>query len=112
MTAASTSASGTRFGRVSAAADTARPEPRGAFASGDGNAASTQASSHHAVTGTSLIGWNVWNMKIGLKATRIAAIIPVYRAVDARAEKVGEPHRESRRAAARRSRPPLAPAGL
>ena len=39
--------------------------------------ASTHASSHQAVTGTSLIGSNVWKMKSGLKAKSTAAIMPV-----------------------------------
>ena len=71
----STMASGTRLGLVSTAADTASPEPSGANLPAE--TASTQANIHQAVTGTSLIGSRVWNMKIGLNATRIAAIIPV-----------------------------------
>ena len=70
-----TMASGTIFGRVNTAAETARPAP--SAASGPGISASTQANSHQAVTGTSLIGSSVWNMKVGLNATKIAAIIPV-----------------------------------
>ena len=53
-TTASTSDNGTRFGRVSNAADTARPAANVAPLRGE--SASTHASSHHMVAGTSLIG--------------------------------------------------------